>query len=108
MKRRMGFVSNSSSSSFVCDISGETTEAGYDSYSELGICTCKKRHNFFFGGYPKVEAWLTDDENDQDGEQYYEVPEDICPVCNGEAKVDIVRRLKTEMSRLNIAVKDLE
>jgi hypothetical protein len=46
MKERHGFVSNSSSSSFICCISGEA-EAGYDcSNSEMGYCQCENGHEF--------------------------------------------------------------
>jgi len=46
MKVRNGFVSNSSSSSFICDISGETY-SGYDaSLSDFGLCQCDNGHTF--------------------------------------------------------------
>lgn len=46
MKVRNGFVSNSSSSSFVCNICGET-EGGYDcSLDEVGMAECEHGHIF--------------------------------------------------------------
>ena len=46
MKIRHGFVSNSSSSSFTCEICGET-KSGYDcSRSDLGMEGCKNDHTF--------------------------------------------------------------
>ncbi|KKL72491.1 hypothetical protein LCGC14_2084370 [marine sediment metagenome] len=46
MKVRNGFVSNSSSSSFVCDICG-TSEAGYDaSLEDMGFKDCSNGHMF--------------------------------------------------------------
>lgn len=46
MKNRNGFVSNSSSSSFVCDVSGESFE-GYDGdYGDIVECSCPNGHNF--------------------------------------------------------------
>lgn len=46
MKIRTGFVSNSSSSSFVCDICG-CVESGYDlSMSDAGYMMCENGHTF--------------------------------------------------------------
>lgn len=46
MKIRKGFVSNSSSSSFVCDVCGNV-ESGYDaSASEMGFANCENGHLF--------------------------------------------------------------
>ena len=43
MKVRAGFVSNSSSSSFVCDICGRE-EAGYDGEYGISVATCDEGH----------------------------------------------------------------
>lgn len=46
MKLRSGFVSNSSSSSFICDFCGRT-EGGYDcSLEDFGMKECKAGHTF--------------------------------------------------------------
>jgi hypothetical protein len=46
MKRRLGFVSNSSSSSFICDVSGHT-ECGMDMcLSEAEMSQCVNEHTF--------------------------------------------------------------
>ena len=46
MKIRKGFVSNSSSSSFICDVCGNV-ESGYDaSASEVGFANCENGHTF--------------------------------------------------------------
>lgn len=46
MKIRSGFVSNSSSSSFVCCICGES-EGGYDmSLEDAGMVECEAGHTF--------------------------------------------------------------
>jgi hypothetical protein len=104
MKTRKGFVSNSSSSSFICDISGET-ESGYDMcLSDAGMVKCINEHTFIYDRYPDVVQWLDDIEY----EDYYSVPEDICPICNGKTKPEIIKRLKAEMKRLNISVDDLK
>jgi hypothetical protein len=46
MKIRAGFVSNSSSSSFVCDVTGDV-ESGFNvSLEEVGMCQCENGHTF--------------------------------------------------------------
>jgi hypothetical protein len=45
VKRREGFVSNSSSSSFVCAVSGRSYE-GYDGEYDVDHCTCEYGHEF--------------------------------------------------------------
>lgn len=46
MKIRTGFVSNSSSSSFICEICG-TIESGYDlDYDDANLCECVNGHGF--------------------------------------------------------------
>jgi len=46
MKIRTGFVSNSSSSSFICDVTGYV-ESGWDmTLSEAGMCQCENGHIF--------------------------------------------------------------
>ena len=46
MKIRTGFVSNSSSTSFICEVCG-ATQSGMDmSTSEAGMVECKNRHTF--------------------------------------------------------------
>ena len=46
MKKRLDFVTNSSSSSYICEISG-ATGSGFDaSASECGFCVCENGHTF--------------------------------------------------------------
>jgi len=59
MKIRNGFVSNSSSSSFICDVCG-TIESGFDaSLEDFGMVECVNGHTFCEGegveGYEKSE-----------------------------------------------------
>ena len=46
MKIRSGFVSNSSSSSYVCDVSGEAFEVSDGCFWDVGLCNCKAGHVF--------------------------------------------------------------
>jgi hypothetical protein len=93
MKLRKGFVSNSSSSSFVCDICGGI-ESGWDlSYSDVDMTECSKGHCFHYGCLSKkdkaiIEAGVKGDEDkepdedddDDDGEEDI-IPTELCPVC---------------------------
>lgn len=86
MKIRNGFVSNSSSSSYTCEICNNT-ESGFDCGPEdcgFGICT--NEHclciDCFMEGKPKppedeetYEQWS---EETKDGNYY---PEECCPIC---------------------------
>lgn len=79
MHVRTGFVSNSSSSSFVCEVSDEII-VGYDaSYQELNICECTNGHVFcdvYTIGEPD-EC----DENDEPKFNRYGLPPTMCPIC---------------------------
>jgi hypothetical protein len=71
MKIRTGFVSNSSSSSFVCEICSHS-ETGYDaSPDDLGFAVCVNEHIFC-----EEHLLHTDCERED-----YEYPEDCCPIC---------------------------
>lgn len=98
MKVRLGFVSNSSSSSYTCDFCGET-ESGYDmglSDMEMVECWrghyCCEHHLSVSVSEPQViEAFLEKhptykdyDEDDILGELRYEFPSQFCPLCNLE------------------------
>jgi len=100
MKIRNGFVSNSSSSSFTCDICGET-ESGMDlCLSDAEMFECENGHTFHTGcsESKEVEKFLENccDEEIEDPdnpEEYiknpdfnedgrYEVPAKFCDICN--------------------------
>jgi len=83
MKIRQGFVSNSSSSSFICLISGHV-EAGMDmSLSDAGMVECENDHVFLddyvVGKIPPTN--IDGDEYDYHEEWRYECPAANCPVC---------------------------
>ncbi len=76
MKTRHGFVSNSSTSTFVCLLCG-TAESGMDvGASELGFQECEHFHTFC-----KSEARITIDEMTETEEDEGDLPERFCPVC---------------------------
>ena len=103
MKVRKGFVSNSSSSSFVCDLTGEAFET-YEGLDDREAVQCEKGHVFFYEGYPEVEKWVESDDNDDDDYgRNYNMPSELCPICNGDAKTKkaLIERLTGEIKRLN-------
>jgi len=88
MKLRNGFVSNSSSSSFICMVDG-SVEAGMDlSLSEAGMCSCVNGHTFctqYRLAKPQIVQDLDIEDYDEDDELYdnddYDIPENQCPIC---------------------------
>jgi hypothetical protein len=83
MKIRKGFVSNSSSSSFICEVCGNV-ESGYDASAEdCGFYVCEKGHEFcqhhalpgFNSEHPKYEEY----------EDCGDYPSEFCPVCQLKA-----------------------
>lgn len=97
MKIRLGFVSNSSSSSFICALCNEAESGIFDM-----VC-CEKGHEVHIRCLPdpdKVRKILDDAEEKADSENYkdengksydeyrYELPSKYCPICNFEAATD--------------------
>lgn len=79
MKIRIGFVSNSSSSSFICEICNHTETVYDSSYREAGFAQCINEHVFC------EEHLINRSDNDDDiveddylGDVY---PEKCCPIC---------------------------
>ena len=103
MKSRFGFVSNSSSSSFVCQICGKV-ESGWDANpSDFGFVECENGHLFcmeelFDDAIPMTEEM--DDENFDDASYYGAslYSEKYCPICafSVSSKPEIKQYLKTK------------
>jgi hypothetical protein len=75
-KVRKGFVSNSSSSSFICEISGQV-ESGYDaSPFDCGMVRCVNDHTMMEEYAPKGVELVADE--DYGGEAMSEAG---CPIC---------------------------
>jgi hypothetical protein len=87
MKIRNGFVSNSSSSSFMCDVSGGM-ESGIDlCLSDVGMVSCKNNHMFYerylLPEIAKEEKVVSEDEEDSEYDFYDEdeIQSERCPIC---------------------------
>ena len=79
MKIRSGFVSNSSSSSFICEVCGENASGWDMCLVDANMVECVNGHIFcedhVIGGF--------DDENDR-----YDIPAEQCPICALEVLTD--------------------
>jgi len=82
MKARAGFVSNSSSTSFTCELCN-ATESGYDSagIEDFGFFRCRNDHTICFDCVPENEVV---EHIDDDDEGYYGVDPAVCPICSFE------------------------
>jgi hypothetical protein len=80
MKIRQGFVSNSSSSSFICDICG-MVEAGHDSQSneDYGLVQCINDHTFCEDEAYDLEDGEETMVEDEWGDE--RLAEGCCPIC---------------------------
>lgn len=82
-KKRLYFVSNSSSSSFTCEICNHV-ESGWDlSYEDSGFVCCENDHTFCEEHL--LEGYSEHEESKEDDEESYsigEIPEKFCPICN--------------------------
>ena len=114
MKIRQGFVSNSSSTSFLCEVCGEV-ESGMDmSLDDAGMYECTNGHTFCVahaignsvvgedGEKILTERSLVLEEGDE-----YNIPAENCPCCSFKelSSFDLTKYLlwKTNMSKEAIA-----
>lgn len=90
MKIRTGFVSNSSSSSFICDFCGRE-DSGMDyCLEDAEMFECENGHTFCEDEIltPNDEQWgdtyskMEEENPDEYYEYRYGVPERFCPVCD--------------------------
>jgi hypothetical protein len=83
MKIRSGFVSNSSSSSFVCDLCSET-ESAWETPEEWVYC--KNDHWLCYECAPEIPEKNEDVDDDEDSD--YSLPSLLCPFCTFQALRD--------------------
>lgn len=75
MKMRTGFVSNSSSSSFICDVTGEDVSGRDMCLSDAGMCECENGHTF-------LDEYLVGEVDEDNDGWRYEVTGENCPICS--------------------------
>jgi len=91
MKVRKGFVSNSSSSSFVCDVCGESVSGMDMSYDEAEMVCCTNGHDFcevHLLGKNTLDVLQDEDREDFDEDWRYDVPSEYCPICQMNKIID--------------------
>jgi len=91
MKIRKGFVSNSSSSSFVCDVCGEQSSGWDMSYDEAEMVCCKNGHDFcekHLLGENTLDVLQDEERADFDEDWRYDVPSEYCPICQMDVILD--------------------
>lgn len=89
MKFRNGFVTNSSSSSFICQICGDV-QSGWDMTSyEAGFVTCENGHEFCVSHLVNLPDGMEEYEFAYHGEvDYDDIPADHCPICQMQVLSD--------------------
>jgi len=108
MKTRIGFVSNSSSCSFVCAVTGEI-ESGVDvGLEDVAMVQCENEHTFYedYLVDPSKETIDGSGEKLEDWDKNYDrwdVPARFCPICNMKhvAKEDMFKYMLKMLDHTN-------
>ena len=103
MKIRLGFVSNSSSSSYICEVCGET-QSGMDMcLSDADMYQCVNEHTFCTNHLTdqlieqyKAKIKAEHGEDFDENEFYDTLPAEVCPLCRFDSlsKEDELRYLR--------------
>ena len=107
MKIRKGFISNSSSTSFVCDVCGEDVSGMDMGLEDAGMYQCENDHTFCREHVLDEEALekrLSGGEGEDEDTLYdliYELPEQYCPLCHFEqvSDADLITYLLKEAGK---------
>ena len=76
MKKRTGFVSNSSSSSFICEICGRSEYGFNEDIADFDMCECENGHIMC---QKHVRHYFKDEVDEYD--VWSHLPEQYCPIC---------------------------
>lgn len=94
MKFRKSFVTNSSSSSYICEYCGKEASGWDMSLSEAEMIECVNGHTVCEECIDsKTLKYLYDNYADEDKDTYwedwrYELPEEYCPICSFDVFLD--------------------
>ena len=94
MKFRKSFVTNSSSSSYICDYCGEEASGWDMMLSEAEMVECVNGHTICERHIDEdefekmIEKFEDEDSEDFNEDWRYELPEKYCPICNFEVFLD--------------------
>ena len=108
MKHRKGFVSNSSSSSFICDHCGQEY-SGWDAcLDEAEMIKCENGHTICQGHIDNFYDILHDLEKNGDSyEARYNFPKKYCPICSFETIIDS-DAVKYLLKRSDMSIGDMK
>ena len=87
MKSRQGFVSNSSSSSFICDVCGSLRiwgDGGDCSFSDDEIFRCETGHSVCMDHLSDEDRKILDEKMEDEDFSLHDVPKELCPLCKRE------------------------
>lgn len=107
MKFRVGFVSNSSSSSFVCEVCGDISESYDQGISDFGLVQCERDHLFCEAHAinPKRDGTFNIRCDEEAGEN--RIDSVHCPICQLKHIPDLIA-LAYAARRLGIDIKTLK
>jgi hypothetical protein len=115
MKVRNGFVSNSSSSSFVCEVCGDAFESYDQGISDFGLVTCEDHDHLFCEAHrinPDTSGMFENYESDCSGDSENHINSKHCPICQLKEIPDNVllqyalRKLQTNRIKMKKDITD--
>lgn len=110
MKIRNGFVSNSSSSSYICEVCGETFEAYDQGISDFDLVMCKDQDHLFCRDHAinlKEDGLFTEYEADVHGDGENRIDSIHCPICQMKTiTTDMI--LRYALKKLDTKILDIK